>query len=251
MQVLVNLFVLLVEVGVIACIVAVALFQPIIFAGVTAMLILVIGLRLEWQRLRHELGFFFDDGRATRVVFVSLAACVEACVKAIAAGGASILAFAGSDTDRLLVVAVVFAASLFAGAGMLRRSYYSFGVRPMRWGYFRLAIPLGVLFSIGMYAAVLANFIEVLSLRELAGALVFELPERPNLSQLSEFAFSVKQTIDAVLVNFAEQFLGPSFAWVAGILLSVNVLTGFALAIYVVLISEVVLRLEGRERPKR
>lgn len=248
MQVLVNLFVLLVELALVAAVSALAYYHPLIFAGVTAALILVFGVYLEWQRLRHELGFFFDDHRPTRIVFVSIAAVLETCVKAVAAGGASILAFAGNDRERLLVVAVVFAISLFAGTGMLRRSYYSFGVRPMRWGYFRLAVPLGVLFSLGMYAAVQFELISVRSVSELAGALVFDLPEHPSLAQLGELAFNVKQTIDALVVDFAAQLLGPSFAWIAGIVLSVNVLTGFALAIYVVLISELVLRLEGGGR---
>ena len=248
MQVLVNLFVLLVELGLVAGASALAYYHPIVFAGVTAVLILVFGVYLEWQRLRHELGFFFDDHRPARIVFVSIAAVLETCVKAVAAGGASILAFAGNDRERLLVVAVVFAISLFAGTGMLRRSYYSFGVRPMRWGYFRLAVPLGVLFSLGMYAALQFELISVRSVRELAGVLVFDLPEHPSLAQLSELAFNVKQTIDALVVDLAAQLLGPSFAWIAGIVLSVNVLTGFALAIYVVLISELVLRLEGRGR---
>jgi hypothetical protein len=245
MRIILNVLGLCVELALIAGLAALAYHAPFVLAGGTAGLILIAGSVLEWLRLRHEFPFFFGEGRGFRFVFVTLTAAIEVTIKAVAAGVALLLTFAGSEQERLVVLAVIFGLCLFAGSSVLRRGYYYHGVRPARWGYFRLAVPLGVLFSLCVQFAVALKLVTVPSLQALAGSLVFDLPARPNLAQISDLAFNVRQTLDALIVDVGGRLLGEAYAPVLAVLLSINVLIGFGLAILVVAIIEIVLRIEG------
>ena len=248
LRILHNTIVFLLELTAIAGISFLALQMPFVFAALTMLMVLTIGSVLEWLRLRHELPFFFADKRPGRLIVVSGVAVIEVVVKSVLAGAAALLTFAGSDVGRLQLMAVLLALCLLAGTGLLRRCYLSFNVRPMRWGYFRLAVPMGVLFSFLVQGSVAADLISVSSLRELAGSLVFDLPEKPSLAQISDLAFHTKQIVDGLVVDFVTRIAGPNWAAVAAVVVSLNVLTGFVIAIYAVIVTEGVLRLEGLRR---
>ncbi|MEO0810928.1 MAG: hypothetical protein AAFW82_09920, partial [Pseudomonadota bacterium] len=68
---------------------------------------------------------------------------------------------------------------------------------------------------------------------------------RPSAEQLSDLAFQIRQTIDALVIDVTGRLLGETYAPIVAVLISVDVLIGFALAVYVVVILEIVLRLEG------
>ena len=135
-------------------------------------------------------------------------------------------------------VSVIFGLCLFAGTSLLRRLSISFGAIPSRWGYFRLAAPLGLLFS----AAI--SFLPAPSMSKLGTSLIFDLPGRPSLAQASETLFILKQKFDDIVVTLLSQFVGPGVAKVVGVLVSVNMLTGFVIGVFAVTIAEVVRRLE-------
>ncbi|MGI9410857.1 MAG: hypothetical protein ACR2OV_12330 [Hyphomicrobiaceae bacterium] len=248
MTVLFNLGVLIIEFALIAALAGLAFALPLFFCCATSALVVVVGLSLEWARLSHDAPFFYDDASKSRRVLIAATGSLETFVKAIAAGVAGMLTFLGNDDQRQLVVIVVFAVCIFAGTGFLRRGYYSLGIRPMRWGYFRLSIPLGILFSILLQATIQFGLVEVKTLGELARTVVFDLPERPDVAAVSDLAFNVKQLLDAFVVDVIDRLVGPTWAAVAGVFVSVNVLLGFAIAIHAVVISEVILRLEQQRQ---
>ncbi len=126
---------------------------------------------------------------------------------------------------------------------MLRRLSISFGAVPARWGYFRLAAPLGVLFSLTL------TFLPAVSFSSL-GYEIFNLPERPSLEKASELLFILKQKFDEIVISILSLFLNADLARIAGAFLSVNVLTGFVLALYAVVVSEIGRVIEGNEAPK-
>lgn len=205
MRVIVNAVILAIELALIAGAAWLAWRQPMMFAALTAVMILAFGWWLEWARLAHEFTFYVEgrgiSGRWRRVVMVVLASG-ETLVKALLAASAALLTFTGLSADRLMLAAGLFAAVTFLGTSTLRRLSRSFNVRPTRWGYFRLAVPLGLLFSLGTQVLVGVGLIETKSLTEIAKALVFDLPEHPGLAQLSEFLFDVKQMLDALIRAF-------------------------------------------------
>ncbi len=246
MTVFFNLGVLIIEIALIVALAWLAYAAPFVFCCATMVLVLAIGVSLEWARLRHDAPFFYADASKSRWVLIAVAGSLETVIKAIAAGVASLFTFLGNDEQRQLIVAVMFALCVFAGTGFLRRGYYSLGIRPMRWGYFRLSIPLGIVFSVLLQVAIQVGLLDVKTLGEIARTVVFELPERPGAAAVSDLAFNIKQLLDAFVVDVMDRLIGPSWAVAAGVFVSVNVLLGFAIAIHAVVVAEVILRLEQR-----
>lgn len=253
MRALTNLAILTVELAVVATAAWLAYASPIAFGAATAVLILAVGFSLERARLNHDIPFYVErDGARTRwrrAVF-SIVAATEALARALLAGAVAILTFAGKDADRILLLAVLFGAITFFGSSLLRRLSRSFAVRPARWGYFRLAVPLGVMFSLGIQIMVGIGLIKLSSLSEIARTIVFELPEKPDLGQVTEFMFNIKQTLDALLRAFLERITEPAYATAIGVIVSINVMTGLVISIYTVIVAEVVRNLEDLWLPQ-
>jgi hypothetical protein len=238
-RILANAIIMALEMAAVCGVAYLAFISPIIFAAVTAAAALLLGLRLEQARLANELGFYFGKSRTALSVLGTGVALGEATVKAVLAGVVALLAFSGTDRQRLMVVAVVFGVCVFAGSSILRRLRISLDAVPSRWGYFRLAPPLGLL-----YSAALA-YLPVPSLTSLVGKLTLDLPARPTLAQASEILFLLKQKFDELIVTMLTVLFGRSdIAQIAGILFSVNMLTGFVISIYAVIIAEMVCALE-------
>lgn len=224
----------------IAAVIAVAWFgytHPFLFAAVTAGLSFVLGLRLETKRLSFELPFYFEGARSPRLLLVGLVGTVEALMKAVLAGLAALFTFAGTDSDRLFWVAVVFAITTYAGASALRGLSVSFRAQPWRWGYFRLAPPLGLLFSAGIAALVAFGILAATSVGDIGWKLVWELPQNPSVNQVSELFFQLKQAFDDFIVTLLSTVMSQEWARLIGIVVSVNVLTGFVASVYAALIA--------------
>lgn len=242
-----SLFLLLFELGSAAAVGYLAFMAPIVFVGVTSALVLVLGAGLEWQRLRHEFPYFFSGALSWRKGFMMAAsAAFETLGKALMAGFAALLAFGGTDKERLLVLAVLMGICVFAGTGLLRRAYWSFGARPVRWGYFRLVVPLGLLFSALVQLAVLSGYLQTQSLQQVAQSFVFDLPARASYEQVMELIFQTRQLLDSLLASLIVQLFGAQWLVPTSILISLNVLSGFFIAVYAVLVGELMLRMESR-----
>lgn len=243
-RILVNAVVLALELAMIAAVAWIGWKFPVWFAVATGLAALVLGISLEQARLANELNFYMLATTSRRPILVGTVAIMEAATKGLLAGVAALLTFSGTDAARLQLVAIVFALSLFAGTAILRSLRLRFGARPARWGYFRLAGPLGLLFSTAMWALVVAKLLPSPSLGDLTRKLVLDTPARPTIPQASELLFVFKQYFDEVVVSLLSIAVQREWAQVLGILVSVNMLTGFVVALYAVLIAEVVKRLE-------
>lgn len=64
------------------------------------------------------------------------------------------------------------------------------------------------------------------------------------MEQASEFLFLLKQTFDDTVERMLTWVFDPAVAQVAAALVSVNMLSGFVLSIYAVLIAEGIRRME-------
>lgn len=235
---IVNAAILAFEIGLVAAAAWLGLHYPLAFAALTAVLTLAFGLVLEHARLRNELGFYFGKGFSGSALFARFTSLIDAVVKALLAGLMALLTFSGTDQDRLVWVAVFFAVCVFAGSSLLRRLSISLDARPSRWGYFRLAAPLGLLFSFAL------SFLPSKSFADIGMTIMFDLPAKPSISQASEVLFVLKQKFDAMIVLVLSGFMSTDAAQLIGTVVSVNVLSGFVIAIYAVLIAEAVHWLE-------
>ena len=134
LRILHNAFAIVVEIALVIAIAWLGYSWPLGFAVMTAVVSLVLGLYLEIARVTFELPFYFKRVGRGRRLAARLVAAGEACLKAMVAGLVGLLTFLGTDQERLLTVAVLFAVVTFAGAGILRRLAISFEAVPSRWG---------------------------------------------------------------------------------------------------------------------
>ena len=67
---------------------------------------------------------------------------------------------------------------------------------------------------------------------------------RPTLAQASETLFVLKQSFDNIVYTLLSQLVSPALAKAIGVVVSVNILTGFVIAVFAVAISEIVRTLE-------
>lgn len=232
-----NLVTFAVEIGLVAAAGWLVWRSPTAFAGVTAALALVLGLRLEMARLRHELPFYFERVSRLGLWLRTLVGGVEAVLKALVAGGVALITFSGTNPQRLQIVAGIVAAIVFLAAALLRRLTISFGVRPARWGYFRMGVPLGLVFSIAM------SFFPPPSTAGLAWSTI-DLPARPSVEKVGELLFNARLWIDGLIYNLIAGMIGPEAGRIAALLVNSNVLTGFVLAVHAVVLSEIVRGME-------
>ena len=239
-RILVNLLILCLELGVILAAAALGFYYPLAFAALTLALALLLGISLEYARLKNELNFYFERNTPKGGFFTIVVAVSEAAFKAVLAALVALLTFSGTDQNRLYWVAIVFAACVFAGSSLLRWLANRFNITPGRWGYFRIAGPLGLIFSLAL------TFLPVPTFGKIGWDLLFNLAARPTLSQGSEMLFMLKQKFDDLFYTLLQTALGDQAATVIGVLTSVNMLTGFIIGIYAVVIAEAVRFLEDR-----
>lgn len=239
-RILLNAIVMAAELAAVAGIAWLGWRYPFIFAALTVIVALGFGLWLEHRRLKHELPFYFDGQGPARFRFTYLVGGLEAVLKSILAGIAALFTFSGTDVDRLMWVAVVFAVTIYAGSATLRWLSLTFQATPSRWGYFRLSVPLGLLFSAGLLALAKFGVFKAPSITDMGWKIIWDLPAKPSVEQVSELFFGLKQAFDDFMVRILSGVLPPTWAQIAAIAISVNVLTGFVAAIYASAISSVV-----------
>jgi hypothetical protein len=237
----------LIMAGELTAVVGVAAFgyhYPFLFAAVTAGLSFLLGLRLEVARLRYELPFYFGGLIKRGTIITALIGSFEALFKGVLAGIAALFTFAGTNTDRLYWVAILFGVCVYIGASLLRLLSIRAEALPLRWGYFRLAPALGLLFSAGLALLGAAHLLPALSVADIGWKIIFEMPAVPSIEQVSELLFQIKQAFDDFIVTLLSVALDEKLARLIGVVVSVNVLSGFVSALYASLIAAGVRRTE-------
>ena len=71
------------------------------------------------------------------------------------------------------------------------------------------------------------------------------MPAKPSMEQASEFLFLLKQSFDDIVERMLTWIFDPGIAQGISSIVSVNMLSGFVLSLYAVLIAEAVRRMEG------
>lgn len=246
LRILGNGLIILGEIGAAAAVAWLGYTAPFAFAALSAVLALLLGLMLEAKRLRNELPFYFGAGRSPTAWLVPVVGLLEAAMKGLLAGVAAIFTFAGTDSGRLFWVAVLFGLTVYAGSSLLRVLSIKFDALPARWGFFRLASPLGLLYSAGIAMLGASAIITASSVPDIGWKIIWDMPANPSIAQVSELVFQLKQAFDDFVVRVLSVPIGETAARLAGIAVSVNVLAGFVAALYASLIAGAVRGAEQR-----
>jgi hypothetical protein len=245
LRILANAGIMASEIAAVVALAAFAYFHPFWFAAATAGISFVLGMRLEIARLRYELPFYFGGVFSPGRFMTASVGFLEATFKAIVAGVAALFTFAGTNTDRLFLIACAFGVCVYAGASLLRFLSIRGEALPMRWGYFRLAPLLGLLFSVLIAGMGAVGWLPQTSVSDIGWKIIFDTPARPSIEQVSELLFQIKQAFDHFVVSLLSQFVSIDTARVIAIVLSVNVLSGFVSALYAAIIATGVRRAEN------
>ncbi len=240
LRIALNALIMLTELAAVIGVAWLGYTSPLGFTALTAALALWLGMTLEAERLRIELPFYFERTTSARLWLVLVVGGLEAVLKSILAAVAALFTFSGTNHDRLFWVAIVFAITVFIGANILRVMSRQLKARPARWGFFRLGSPLGLLFSAGLAMLAAATLIPSSSISDLGWKIMWDMPAKPTVDQVSELVFQLKQAFDDFVVAVLSRLVSPDFARFLGIFVSVNVLAGFVAAIYAAVISSVV-----------
>lgn len=243
-RILLNGLIMAAEIAAVIAVAYAGYSYPFVFAGVTAGLSFVLGLKMEADRLRNEMIFYFGRASRLRLLLVPFVGGLEAFMKGVLAGMAAVLTFAGTNSDRLYWVAVAFGITVYAGVSFLRLLSFRLDAYPARWGYFRLGPPLGLMFSGLLVLAAVYGLVPKTTAGDIGWKMVWELPERPGVAEVSELVFQLKQTFDDFIVRILGMFMRADFAQALGVVLSVNVLAGFVASLYAAIIASVVRRAE-------
>lgn len=245
LNILSNGFVLVLELAGIGATAWLAWTHPIVFSLLTAAVALALGLTLEYARLQNEYVFYFGRTLQGRSLLAMAYASGEAVIKGLLAGLAALLTFSGTNQDRLFYVAGLFAVTVFAGSSVLRWLTRRFGGRPERWGYFRLAALLGLFFSAGMTWLAYLGLIENPGLGDIVKTAMWDTASRPPVGEASELLFKLKQYLDGAITSFLSIWFGETGARALGIVLSVNMVTGFVASIYALVIAWIIARIDA------
>jgi hypothetical protein len=237
LNILSNALVLAFEVAAIALSAWLALTYPIAFSLLTAALAFGLGLMLEYARLQNEYTFYFGRPLVGRSFAAMAYAAGETIIKSLLAGLAALLTFSGTDRGRLTYVAIVFAATLFAGTSLLRWLKRALGAKPQRWGYFRLAAALGLVFSSGVTLLDYFGFVQNPGLSDIVRTAIWDTAAKPPVGEASELLFKLKQYLDEAIARYLSIWVGESASRLLSIVLSVNMLTGFVASIYALVIA--------------
>lgn len=237
LRILVNAIIMAAEIAAVIGVAAFGYTYPFLFAGITAALSFALGLYLEVARLRYELPWYFGGLIKRSAIYTALVGFVEALFKGVVAGVAALFTFAGTDHDRLFWVAVVFGICIYCGSAALRYLSIKADALPLRWGYFRLAPPLGLLFSAGLALLAAVAIIPAASVAEIGWQIIFDMPPQPSIEQVSELVFQIKQAFDDFVVTMLSAVMDEGAARLLGIVISVNVLSGFVSALYAAVIA--------------
>ncbi len=246
LRVAVNALIMAVELAAVAGVAWLGWQHPYWFAGLTAAVAFLLGAHLHYEHLKFEYPFYFEGRRTPYLIVLRLIALADAILGGVMVGLVALLTFSGVDDERRLTVAICFGVAVFAGSSLLRRLSISFGAIPARWGFFRLAVPLGFVFSCGIALAASLGYLKSVTLSDIGRQLVFEIPSKPSIDQLSDLLFNLKLYIDGVVSSLLSNLMSLEWAQIVGLIISVNVLAGFIVAVYAVVIAETVRWLERR-----
>ena len=240
LRVIVNALIMAAEFVAVAAVAWVGWQYPYAFAAATGVIAFCLGIYLHYEHLKYEYPFYFEGSRPPLLFVLRLIALGDSIIGAMVAALVALLTFSGTDDDRRFIVAICFAVAVYAGTSLLRRLSISLGAKQARWGFFRLALPLGLVFSTGVALAASLGHVKTASLSDIGRQLVFDLPAKPSIEQISDLLFNLKQYIDSVIAALLANLMPIEWAQVLSLVVSVNVFTGFIVAIYALMIAEAV-----------
>ena len=207
--------------------------SPQIFGFVTFTASIVVFGRLEFDRNSHDLNFYVTGEVSNSVQrWVKTYAVLEVIGRSVIISVLSIMLFSGTDGGRVWLIAILFVMGVFVGRHLLSiaRRFTSFNV--VRWGYVRLSILVGIPFSIS------SGLIPGMSVSEVTWASLQALVREPDVDKVAEIIFGTLQAVNQLIQWLLQGLLGTFLGTIVSLMISVNVLFGFVIFLYSLILFE-------------
>ena len=202
---------------------------PIFFGIVTFFLSLFIFSRLEHDKKTHERTFYFiEEPSKIFSAFLQISSKGEVLVKSFIFGVLTIILFAGTDMRRIVSISYVFILLVWLGALVLSILEKRSKVHVERWGYVRISLFLGVVFSL------LISSIEGIGLWEITKSLVENKTNGLSLDKGAELIYGLFRQLDQILEGIFVNLFGNFIGKFISIVLSADIAYGFVVYVYVV-----------------
>lgn len=233
--------------------------MPLVFAGITFFVSLLVFGKIESDRNQHDWHFYVQKGHYTHSVIRWLRAYgkMEVLVRSLAVAALAAILFSGTqDSPRLHLTRVIFAGSTAATFVCLIFAQKRFHLVGSRWAYVRGSVFAGVLFTLLLSLGPSLKWKELIeaslecvsSVLEANGGFwgwIASLGRQASLGErwrtAAETINSLTQLTPLILASVLDALpLVPS--WLArfvAALLSVNLLYGFIVLPYAMLLARI------------
>jgi hypothetical protein len=206
---------------------------PRIFGLVTFAASIVFFGRLEFDRNTHDLNFYIAGEISNSFRrWVKTYAVLEVIGRSAIISVLSILLFSGTDSWRIWLLAILFVSGVFVGRHFLGIASRFTSVSVIRWGYVRLSILIGIPFSI------LSGLVPGMSVREVTWTSLDTLVRGPDIDKAAEIIFGTFQVVNQFIEWLLQGLLGTFLGWIVSLMISVNVLFGFVIVLYSLILFE-------------
>lgn len=198
---------------------------PLAFGAATLVLSGAMFARIEYERNLFDHAFCRKDGAVPRPGPILAYTTVEVAGKSVLLGLLGCLLFLGTDSGRLTYVAAIFVATVWIGVlayGWLDRKT---GLHLERWGYTRLSLATGVVFSL------LLSLAGGMSAWAMAGDIL--LRSDLSLAESAELVNGLLGYVDRLVADVLTKLLGSLLGGILSLVLSTDVMYGFLIVLYV------------------
>jgi hypothetical protein len=213
------------------------LYYPIFFATITFVSSMIVLGQIELDRNAHEVHFYTQEDLTPSVKrWLKAYTVVEVVGRSTIFAILSFLLFSGTDSLRITLVAISFLVCVLLGYYFLRWLQFVSSINVARWGYVRLSILLGVLFS------TISGSIPGIGISEIAWSTYKTIMLSPSIDGVAELLFGLTYKVNEIVLRILQSLLGSFLGSIVSVLISTNVLFGFVVFLY----SLLLLKLLGR-----
>ena len=207
-------------------------YYPWLFGLATFLISVFLFGPIERDRNLHDISFYVHGNLSkSQEKYIYYYGILETIGRGVFLGFLPVFIFSGTESERIFKLATIFAVCVFFGYFVLYVIKTRTQINPARWAYVKISVVLGLIFSL------FSSLVPGQSLKEIATQTAKSRWWRElNFNEVAELLYGmlyqVNNFITTVLIKIFGNVLGQSL----GFFISVNVLYGFVIALYSLLL---------------
>lgn len=206
---------------------------PFLFAAMTLFLSVKLFGRVERDKALHEVSFYLARPPSPRLLrFLKAWSIGEVAAKSALFGALPLFLFGGTNEDRIGTLGFVFVLSVLATYLVLRRVESLAGLDILRWGYLRLSLVAGVVFSL------IASLVPGMGLGGITKSVGKQTFSQLGFHEIIELTYGLLYQINSFISSALISLLGP-IGWLISLVLSTHVIYGFIVLLYALLLIRI------------